>query len=483
MPGPAELLVGIDVGTTMTKAAVVRPDGTEVSWGSVPTPWHPTPSGAETDPFEFLEAVAQAVSSALEAATPGQVVGVGVTSMAETVALLGKDGLPVSSSIVWHDTRGQAEAEELVNTFGGPEFSARTGLPPSPLCTLVKLAWRSRQGGSPPVRALSVADWVVHALGGEQVSEASLASRMGALSLAGRSWWEDGLEWARVPIDLFPPVVQAGQLVGTVNGGTTDAATGRLSGPGGPLERLRGAAIAPAGHDHLCVAAGVGATAPWQLLDSCGTAEGFVRTLAPLDGKKVGQVVSAGLSVGWHTVPDKYALLGGQALGLLLGPVLSLLGIKGNQALLSFDQAATGVTPGPLRVQRERPFGSASIVGLGPEASPPALWNAALDLVSAGAEQILGVIAAESGPVDELVLTGGWAQSGGLRRRKRSLLARRRWPAVGEGGARGAALFGGCAAGLFTGPESFPPPGDLVWVDDDEVSSEPTGAGEDHAET
>ena len=174
-------------------------------------------------------------------------------------------------------------------------------------------------------------------------------------------------------------------------------------------------------------------------------------------GQKVGQVVSAGLSVGWHTVPDKYALLGGQALGLLLGPVLSLLGIKGNQALLSFDQAAIGVTPGALRVQRERPFGSASIVGLGPEASPPALWNAALDLVSAGAEQILGVIEAESGPVDELVLTGGWAQSGGLRRRKRSLLARRRWPAVGEGGARGAALFGGCAAGLFTGPELLPP--------------------------
>ena len=45
---------------------------------------------------------------------------------------------------------------------------------------------------------------------------------------------------------------------------------------------------------------------------------------------------------------------------------------------------------------------------------------------------------------------------------------------MGEGGARGAALFGGCAAGLFTGPESFPPPGDRAWVD---------AAGEDQAGT
>ena len=131
--------------------------------------------------------------------------------------------------------------------------------------------------------------------------------------------------------------------------------------------------------------------------------------MAPLDGAKVGQVVSAGLSVGWHTVPDKYALLGGQALGLLLGPVLSLLGVKGNQALLSFDQAASGVTAriaprtarAPLWQRVDR------------RARPGGLPSRALERRSrprsAGAEQILGVIEAESGPVDELVLTGGWS--------------------------------------------------------------------------
>jgi hypothetical protein len=33
-----------------------------------------------------------------------------------------------------------------------------------------------------------------------------------------------------------------------------------------------------------------------------------------------------------------------------------------------------------------------------------------------------------------------------------------KWPALAEAGARGAALFGGVAAGLFDGPEAFPQP-------------------------
>ena len=41
-----ELLVGIDVGTTACKAAVVRAsDGTEVAHGAARTPWTVVPTG------------------------------------------------------------------------------------------------------------------------------------------------------------------------------------------------------------------------------------------------------------------------------------------------------------------------------------------------------------------------------------------------------------------------------------------------------
>ncbi len=385
------------------------------------------------------------------------------------MALLGKNGEPVAPAIAWHDTRGQEESADLVRVFGGPTFSGRTGLAPSPTCTLVKLAWRSRHQGSAATCALSVADWVVHALGGERASEASLASRTGALVLAGRTWWVEALEWAGVPVNLFPPVVQAGQPVGHVTGESLEAFS-RWSRHGAPaLDRLRGAALASAGHDHICVAAGTGAIGPGALLDSCGSAEALVRTVAPLEEDRLRRVVASGLTAGWHTVPDRYSLVGGQSLGLMLRPVLRLLGVD-EAALGTFDAEAQTATSGSVRVVRDGPYANLSIVDLGPDASPAALWNAALDEAAEGAGRIVRTTELEAGPADELVLTGGWSHLAGLRERKRRLLSQARWPEVVEAGARGAALFGGCAAGLFSGPYAFPKPRDLIWA-------EPAGAG------
>jgi sugar (pentulose or hexulose) kinase len=453
----AELLVGIDVGTTMTKAAVVGTEGTELAWGRCPTPWRNVATGAETDATRLLDAVNTATAAALRSAPPGRVAGVGVTSMAETAVLLGAGGQPAAPCVAWHDVRGEAEAADLAAAFGAGSFSARTGLPVSTMCTLVKLAWLWRHSDARPTRALNIADWLVHVLGGEQAAEASLSSRTGALSLAGRRWWVEGLEWAGTGGGLFPDVVQAGACLGRARG---------LHG--GALARLEGAALASAGHDHLCVAAGAGALGPAEVLDSCGTAEAFVRAVSPMGDDAVAAAVGAGLNVSWHTVPGHYAVMGGQALGLLLERVLELLGVRGAAGLAELDQAAASTGPGPLRVTQEGAYSPASISGLGPGASPAALWRAALDHTADGARRFVAALGQAAlgqagGPACCLVLSGGWAGCAGVRRGRQDLLGEARWPAVTEAGARGAALFGGCAAGVFSGPAEFPGPAPRRW--------------------
>jgi hypothetical protein len=210
----------------------------------------------------------------------------------------------------------------------------------------------------------------------------------------------------------------------------------------------------------MCIAAGLGAVGPAQILDSCGTAEAFVRTVPTLDERAVGRAVKAGLNAGWNTVPGTYALLAGQLLGLLLERVLALLGVDGPEALAALDAAARATPAGTLRVVQEGFDTPASIRGVGPTVSPAALWSAALDCLSEGAARITGAMGAIAGPASELVLSGGWARCTGLRRRREALVPAVRWPAVTEAGARGAALFGGCAAGMFTGPAAFPVPAD-----------------------
>src|SRR5689334_9304059 len=126
------LALGLDVGTTALKAAVVDAGGNEVAHGRAPTPWQ----GTELDPDELLRAALDAIEQALDGR---RVTAIGVASMAETGVLTDDALRPVVPSIAWWDERGEEEAAELP-----PDFSARTGLPPTLMCTLVKYAWMRR---------------------------------------------------------------------------------------------------------------------------------------------------------------------------------------------------------------------------------------------------------------------------------------------------------------------------------------------------
>src|SRR5918996_458305 len=151
VPMTAELLLGLDLGTTHAKAAVVTVDGRERALGSAPTPWRTL-----------------ATRAALAAAPEGRVIGVGVTSMAETGALLDREGEPVTPMIAWHDTRGDEQAGELARAVGPQWFARRAGLPMSRLCTASKYRWLRAHlpGAKEGVRWLNVAEWLLGGPGG-----------------------------------------------------------------------------------------------------------------------------------------------------------------------------------------------------------------------------------------------------------------------------------------------------------------------------
>ena len=104
----------------------------------------------------------------------------------------------------------------------------------------------------------------------------------------------------------------------------------------------------------------------------------------------MGRAVEAGLDAGWNTVPGMYALITGQLLGLMLEHVLALLGVAGPEALAALDAAGELTPAGPLVVVQEGFDTPASIRGVGPAASPAALWTAALNCLSDGAVRITG---------------------------------------------------------------------------------------------
>jgi len=307
------LLLGLDVGTTSTKAAVIDLDGNELAHGRAPMTWTTVPTGAEIAPEALLSCALEAAAAAL--AGCGPVGAVGVSSMAETGILLDRRGRPVGApAIAWHDSRGIDEAQRIADDLGRDRFAATTGLPPTELCSLAKLRWlrdhepAARDGA----RWLNVAEWIVKGLGGDETAELSLASRTGWLDLDSRTWWAEALDWAGCPDDFLPQPAVAGTPAGEL--------TAR------ELPVARGAVLAVGGHDHLSAAVGAGAVGEGDVLDSSGTAEAFIRAIAPLSPERVAETVAEGMTVGWHAVPDRQCLLGAQWSGQLLGEVVQRLG-------------------------------------------------------------------------------------------------------------------------------------------------------------
>jgi sugar (pentulose or hexulose) kinase len=428
------LFVGLDVGTTTSKAVVFTQDGDPVASGRATTPWTVTSTGAELDATALLEATKSAVAEALAECPPGPIGGLGVASLAESGVLLDRRGEPVAPVIAWHDTRDHAELESLRDAVGAQQFSATTGLPLRQQWSLTKHRWLLDHVPSArsAVRRLNVAEWIVRGLGGDEATEQSLASRTGWLHLAERAWWDDTLDWSGADQSLMPPLVTAGTPLGRV-------------GADAGLPRLTGAVLTVAGHDHQAAVVGAGADGPGDELDSCGTAEALVRTISPdLSPDVVADLAEAGITTGWHAVADHWCLLGATQGGLALQRILALLG-KDRADLPALDAEAIALPMPEIRVAAPA-FGRLDILGVGDADSPAHLWRAALETVTEQAAEIHNAMSAVSGAHRTLVVTGGWSRSEGLIAVKRRRFGELVQADVNEAGARGAARLAAKAA-------------------------------------
>jgi sugar (pentulose or hexulose) kinase len=438
------LLGGLDVGTTSVKAVLMTYDGVEVAHGRAPTVWTRNRDGVEADPYAIVDAAMQALADALSAVPGRTVSALGVASMAESGVLVAADDAPLAPVIAWHDSRDAGQLADLDQQLGGARFSLRTGLPLWTQWSLTKHRWlqdNDPQTGA-AVRRYSIAEWVVRQLGGQPASELSLASRTGWLDLKTGQPWEESLEWAGAPRSMLSDLVAAGTPLGRVRSDH-------------PLTQLREATLTVAGHDHQAAVIGAGAFGDHDELDSCGTAEALLRTVVPqLSDDAIATLTTAGVTIGWHAVKDRWCVLGATQGGLILQRVMSHLRVE-REGLPALDQAALAAPPGAATV---------SVGGEGTDptfsgsAVPGDVWRAATEMVTEQVRALSAAISDATGPRGELVVTGGWSHSAALMSAKAAALGPLWRTTAGEAGARGAALLGGLAAGTYRSYDDMPQP-------------------------
>jgi sugar (pentulose or hexulose) kinase len=438
--------LGVDIGTTSTKAVVYDDHGQRIGAARVPTRWSTTGAHVDIDPDVLRNGAIRAANEAV-AATPDDVRigGIGLASMGETGVLVDAAGRPVSAAIAWHDPRDVAEVAALGEQIGRSVFERRTGKPLRSQFSLTKHRWLvdHEPTTSQAVRRFNVAEWVARGLGADEACELSLAGRTGWYDLFGGRWDDELLAWSGTDASLMPPLVTAGTAIGTVT--SADA-----------HPRLRGAVVTLCGHDHQSAAVGCGAEDAGDELDSSGTAEALVRTVRPtLTPAEVERLTAAGITVDVSIQADRWSLLGGTQGGLIMQRTLGLLGIEWT-GLSTLDDAALAATDtAGLAVRVDDGALGVSVTG---DVTPGELWRRVVDTVTAEAAVLHDTISSVVGPHGRLIAAGGWCASAMVRDAKRRLLGDIILADADEPGTFGAAILAARAAEHLTPTGRFQAP-------------------------
>ncbi|NMB45180.1 MAG: carbohydrate kinase [Firmicutes bacterium] len=297
-----QLLIGVDVGTTHCKAALLATDGTVLAMASRPTPYRLSPSGyRECDAEELWQAVRSSLRDILSKDEGGSVVAIGIASMAETGLLLDvQTGKPRTQFIPWFDDRAKRQVSTSKGQMESLERFQRTGLPPSFKYGLAKILW-VREAEPDITRGalwLSAADYVAYRLTGTCATDYTLATRTYGFRIDHKTWDEESLDCFGLDASLFPPAYPSGHPLGSV-----------VDGEGLGIDLAPSVSVAVSGHDHLCAALAVGATEPGLVYDSMGTAETLIGAL-PEEPLGVEEYRS-GLVYGLHVLPRRMFWLGG----------------------------------------------------------------------------------------------------------------------------------------------------------------------------
>jgi len=256
------MFLGIDLGTTNVKAAVLRDDGRGVSRGAAPvTAQHLSDGGIEQD----LEAIWQATLAALREAAAGCDAGavraIGVSSQGGALQICDSAGAPAGPVISWMDPRGQPFDQQLTAERGADFFADRIGFRRSHLT--IGQVLRLRQVSALPegYRIHFVGDLIVGRLSGTAAHDAtSLSLGMMYNPRLDRAD-PDVLALLGVTEDRLPALLSPRDAAGPLD----DAAARATLLPAG-------IPVSPAVHDQYASALGAGVFSPGDAMLGTGTA-------------------------------------------------------------------------------------------------------------------------------------------------------------------------------------------------------------------
>ena len=128
-----QFLIGVDLGTSSTKASIFKIDGTLVAQASVEIPlYYPAPGVVEQENADFYQSAASTVRSCIQAGgiDPREVAAIAFDSQMAGIGSVDEDFKPATRFDSWLDMRCQPYIEWIDREAGG-RVTRITGCPPT----------------------------------------------------------------------------------------------------------------------------------------------------------------------------------------------------------------------------------------------------------------------------------------------------------------------------------------------------------------
>lgn len=220
------LTIGIDIGTSSTKAVVADETG-KVLFAGGPTYEFETPQPlwAENDPQRWWDATLECLRQISEKVDPKDIVGIGLTGQMHGLVLLDEEGNVLRPCIQWNDQRTAAQCEALTSKVGFENVIRITGNPILTGFTAPKVLWV--QENEPDVWAkvakiLLPKDYIRYKLSGVYATDVSDASGMSLLDVGARDWSPVMLEACAIKPEMMAKVYESPEITSTLSDDLTE---------------------------------------------------------------------------------------------------------------------------------------------------------------------------------------------------------------------------------------------------------------------
>ena len=223
-----DFMLGIDVGTSGLKAALLRSSGEVIAEASEEYPtYHPYPNWAEQDPEDWWKALCTAAHQVMASVTTRTLplAGVCISSQAPVIVPVAVDGRPLMRGMLWLDKRAESECALIREVIGESRILEITANNLSSYLGAPTYVWLKRN--HPDIftqthQFLMANSYLNWRLTGQFTMDASQAPLQLLYDVASGTWSDEILQALHLPVEKLPPVYQCLAIIGEVRKDAAD---------------------------------------------------------------------------------------------------------------------------------------------------------------------------------------------------------------------------------------------------------------------